>query len=445
MQPAAGLVAGEGGVDVLVAVGGEGVPVGGVGLPLIAGQGDGVELVGEQREQSGGVDRGQLFGVTDEDELALGCLGVGKESGKVAGAEHAGFVDDEHRPPGQPGWLPGAPGRSGRGRAAAGRRSQDGDAGAGLEFGGGAGFHAGTRGRGTGLVARPRVRDGEAAGLAGAGDADDDVDRVAGAAQLVDHPLLFAAERAVVLQGDVAMSAGMDSAASGRAAVDCAACRMRCSSCEQFPGGEHGPFIEPGQLHAAAAVGQADDLGVLRGSVRSSSWIAAAGAPAGSRSQMARTTSRRRNVLACAVNPSGPSSSRCQPLTRSARRGVAQLGNGAGQGLGNVALLGNDALRTRRRSRSAACGPQLVEQLLGTEAELVALRCCHRSCSRRDPRRRVWRGGWSGWRPGGGLARAMPAVFEGVFDVDAAAAERAQHRLGDPGDLDTDRAAGVAS
>src|SRR3954469_12719891 len=108
MEPAAAGVAGEYLRDVVAPIGDEGGPVGGVVLAMIAGEGDRVRASGEQRVETGGLDAGQLFRISDEDELAVSVFDVGKDSGKVSGADHSGFVYDEHRATGQSGWLPGA-------------------------------------------------------------------------------------------------------------------------------------------------------------------------------------------------------------------------------------------------------------------------------------------------------------------------------------------------
>ena len=59
------------------------------------------EPVGQRREQPAGLDLGQLAIVADEHELGLRLLGGVEQACEVARADHAGLVDDQHRPRGQ--------------------------------------------------------------------------------------------------------------------------------------------------------------------------------------------------------------------------------------------------------------------------------------------------------------------------------------------------------
>lgn len=65
-------------------------------LAAIGGEGDGVEPVGEGSEESAGIDLGELAVVVDGDDLGVGSVGLSNEAGELAGADHGGFVDDEH-------------------------------------------------------------------------------------------------------------------------------------------------------------------------------------------------------------------------------------------------------------------------------------------------------------------------------------------------------------
>ena len=67
-----------------------------VGLAAVLGQGDGGQLAGQGAECSAGGELGELAVVPDEYELPAGLGGDAEELGEVAGAEHAGLVDDQH-------------------------------------------------------------------------------------------------------------------------------------------------------------------------------------------------------------------------------------------------------------------------------------------------------------------------------------------------------------
>ena len=105
-------------------------------LPLAAvvGQLNDRQPVDQPAEHPADVDLGQLVVVADQDELCAAPLGVVEEAGELAGAHHAGLVDDED-----------AAVREATCRAGAvegGQQRVDGvavDPGAGVQLGGGAG------------------------------------------------------------------------------------------------------------------------------------------------------------------------------------------------------------------------------------------------------------------------------------------------------------------
>lgn len=139
----------------------------------------------------------------------------GKETGKMAGADHPGVID-EHRARGQAGGLPGVrvepieveqePG-NGEGR----------DTGTGLQFGGGGGLHGTTDDR---MSSRTPgfVGNSKAARLPSARDTDDGIDQIAAAAQRVDHEFLLGCERRGVVH-DARKGADIDDAAFGLPAL----------------------------------------------------------------------------------------------------------------------------------------------------------------------------------------------------------------------------------
>jgi hypothetical protein len=122
----------------------------------------------------------------------VGAQDVVKNPVNVSGAEHPGFVDDQNRPGRQTGLL-----RVWVGMIEVRQQPGDGerrDSGASFQFGGGGRFHRAPQ---DGMACgAPGLLGGEkAAGFPGAGGADDDVDKVAGPAQLGHHPFLLFAQR----------------------------------------------------------------------------------------------------------------------------------------------------------------------------------------------------------------------------------------------------------
>src|SRR5437773_1139719 len=69
----------------------------GVQLPAVLGQLAGAEAEAEGAEAAAGVDRCQLPVIADQHHLGLGVVGVFEEAGELAGADHAGLVDHQHR------------------------------------------------------------------------------------------------------------------------------------------------------------------------------------------------------------------------------------------------------------------------------------------------------------------------------------------------------------
>ena len=297
----------------------------------------------------------------------------------MAGAEHAGLVDDEHGAFGQPAVLPrreSAPSRSSSSRATVQDAipAPDWSSAAAVAF---------TEQPRTGNPAAlpGGVGDGEAAGFAGAGDAGDDVDQVAGCGR--------AGRPSVAVRG----SARADCRVSATQRRDGDLGRGR--SCgrwsrlagpasfqpQQFPGGEHARSSNREISRRGCrrverhGFGGAQDLfGQLldeRG-----------GAPVGSRSQRARTTSRRWKMLVCAVSPSGPSSSSLQPLSCQSRRAqkLGQLVRGQGVGQ-RCSPLGHDVDSPRRdRARRGRVRAGRVAARVRSRAR--APPAVHRSCNR---------------------------------------------------------------
>ena len=71
----------------------------GVVLAAVLGEVQRFDASGDGGEGPSGVDFGELAGVADEDELGVGSVGFVDEAGELAGADHSGFVDDEHGSP----------------------------------------------------------------------------------------------------------------------------------------------------------------------------------------------------------------------------------------------------------------------------------------------------------------------------------------------------------
>jgi hypothetical protein len=83
-------------VDVAVAQGGDGAYLFGVDLAAVAGELDGAETLADGAERATSLDLGELVGIADADELALGGGDVLGEPLVFARADHAGLVDQEH-------------------------------------------------------------------------------------------------------------------------------------------------------------------------------------------------------------------------------------------------------------------------------------------------------------------------------------------------------------
>jgi hypothetical protein len=98
VDPAVLAVGGESSVDLAVAELVERDLFPHVLLPPVVGQFDRGEPGGQGAEQAAGVDLGQLVGVADEHDLHGLRFGVVEEAGELAGADHPGLVDHEHRP-----------------------------------------------------------------------------------------------------------------------------------------------------------------------------------------------------------------------------------------------------------------------------------------------------------------------------------------------------------
>ena len=92
-----GVVGGERLVDVASAEPGQCVAFPGLLLASVLVEGDRAEPSGEAVEEPAGVDRGELLRVADEHDLRPSCRGGVEEHGELAGADHGGFVDDDHR------------------------------------------------------------------------------------------------------------------------------------------------------------------------------------------------------------------------------------------------------------------------------------------------------------------------------------------------------------
>jgi hypothetical protein len=80
----------------------EGFAFPGVALPSVLCEFAGAQPQPQGAEAAAGVDGGQLPVVADQHHLGLAPLGVGQQLGELAAAEHAGLVDDQHRPRVQP-------------------------------------------------------------------------------------------------------------------------------------------------------------------------------------------------------------------------------------------------------------------------------------------------------------------------------------------------------
>ncbi len=91
-----GVVGGERLVDVASTEPGERVAFPGFLLASVLFEGDGGEPPGEAVEEPAGVDRAELLRVADEHDLRPSSRRGVEEHGELAGADHGGFVDDDH-------------------------------------------------------------------------------------------------------------------------------------------------------------------------------------------------------------------------------------------------------------------------------------------------------------------------------------------------------------
>src|SRR6266542_1724456 len=98
-HPAVLSIGADSGVDVAVAGVRGGLALPGVTLATIDGQGTGAKPQPEPAEAATGLDRGQLAVVADQHHLRVGLLGVVKQAVQLAGAEHRGLIDHQHRAP----------------------------------------------------------------------------------------------------------------------------------------------------------------------------------------------------------------------------------------------------------------------------------------------------------------------------------------------------------
>jgi hypothetical protein len=76
----------------------QGLAFPGLLLAAVLGQLRGAKAVAEGTEPAAGVDRRQLPVIANQHHLGLGLLGVLEQASQLAAAEHARFVDDQHRP-----------------------------------------------------------------------------------------------------------------------------------------------------------------------------------------------------------------------------------------------------------------------------------------------------------------------------------------------------------
>jgi hypothetical protein len=150
-------------------------------LPAVVGELDRGQPGGQGAEQAAGVDLGQLVGVADQHDLDLLLLGVVEQPGELAGADHAGLVDHQHRP-----GLAAASPSGGRRAGRAAGRGGGADAGGLLQFERGPGGQRDPGDPDPGGF--PGVAGGvERVGLAGAGLADHHLHPGTGAGEPADH------------------------------------------------------------------------------------------------------------------------------------------------------------------------------------------------------------------------------------------------------------------
>lgn len=83
-------------LDVAGAEFGGGLSFDAVSLAAVLGEGVGFESGRERAEESACVDFRELSVVADEHDLGRCLVGAVDDVGELAGADHCGFVDDEH-------------------------------------------------------------------------------------------------------------------------------------------------------------------------------------------------------------------------------------------------------------------------------------------------------------------------------------------------------------
>ena len=71
----------------------------GLDLPPVHGQLRGAQAEPEGAEAAAGLDRRELAVITNQHHLRARPLGMPKEGGELAGGDHGGLVDHQHRPP----------------------------------------------------------------------------------------------------------------------------------------------------------------------------------------------------------------------------------------------------------------------------------------------------------------------------------------------------------
>ncbi len=170
-----------------------------------------LDAVTDGRERAACVDLGELARIADENELGVGSVGLVDEFGELAGADHSGFVDNDH---GVLVEVEVAGGDLVEGAVDGLAR----DTCTGLEFGGGTGRECGTdESVAVEFVCGPeRVGGG---GLACSGLADDEVDRVTRGGDPFDHESLLIGEVWALSECGVERGLG-DDADAGDSAFD---------------------------------------------------------------------------------------------------------------------------------------------------------------------------------------------------------------------------------
>jgi hypothetical protein len=96
-HPVMGLVGGHRVIDQPGADQVEGLAFPGLVPPTILDQLAGAEAQAEATEAAASVDRRQLPIIANQDHLGLRLLGVLEQAGELAGADHAGLIDHQHR------------------------------------------------------------------------------------------------------------------------------------------------------------------------------------------------------------------------------------------------------------------------------------------------------------------------------------------------------------